>query len=261
MVLLIDSAIGFAAIMLMLSLLVKSLTSLVKNYVDYYSENLRSEVDQFLNGMVGAGLNVLEVRFPWVRDINWKSLGEEFLTRDKMELLLRQISPTWTNMGDLDMRLSLHVANLKYAFEQRMKNLALAIGLGLCMFLNVNAVTIWTTLYTDQQVRSTFATSYAEKAMAFADKAANNEPAAAPKDSKAKLDEQAKTMRESVGQFMTDVQFGVGRIWREGANLTLPGFLFELLASLLTGILVSIGAPYWHDLLRALANLRKPERE
>ena len=38
------------------------------------------------------------------------------------------------------------------------------------------------------------------------------------------------------------------------------GFFYEFLGSLLTGILLSIGAPYWHDLLRALGNLRNPEK-
>ena len=48
--------------------------------------------------------------------------------------------------------------------------------------------------------------------------------------------------------------FGVGRIWT-GAVKGLSGLLYEFLGSLLTGILVSIGAPYWHDLLRALTAL------
>lgn len=33
---------------------------------------------------------------------------------------------------------------------------------------------------------------------------------------------------------------------------------YEFFGSLLTGILASIGAPYWHDLLRAVAQFRKP---
>lgn len=68
-------------------------------------------------------------------------------------------------------------------------------------------------------------------------------------------------MKDSVGGFLSDVSLGVGRVWRETPSDLAPwGFFYEFLGSLLTGILVSIGAPYWHDLLRALANLRNPAK-
>src|SRR5260370_13985156 len=41
---LIETLTGFAAIMLMLNLLVKTLTSLIKNHGDYYSDNLKHEL-------------------------------------------------------------------------------------------------------------------------------------------------------------------------------------------------------------------------
>src|SRR5712664_4439259 len=43
---LIETLTGFAAIMLMLSLLVKTLTSVMKNCLDYYSDNLKHEVQR-----------------------------------------------------------------------------------------------------------------------------------------------------------------------------------------------------------------------
>ncbi len=59
--------------------------------------------------------------------------------------------------------------------------------------------------------------------------------------------------------FQGEVSFGIGKIWTETPKKGHEvGFLFsEFFGSLLTGILVSIGAPYWHDLLRALTNLRR----
>src|SRR5260370_2551444 len=100
-----------------------------------------------------------------------------------------------------------------------------------------------------------------------------------------------KDFRENMQGFLTDVSFGVGRIWREECLLfnnenrqacqkaksekaasagaiakqaqkdndaqSAPGILmYEFFGSLLTGILVSIGAPYWHDLLQALSSLQ-----
>jgi hypothetical protein len=277
MVNLLDSAIGFIAIILTLSLLVKSLTSLIKSYVDYYSGHLRAEVDQFLRGMVSDGLDALAKEHDWIARINWRSLGEEYLTRDKMTVLLRQIKPDWEDAGDFGAKLDLHVANLKYTFERRMKNLALAAGVGLCLFLNVNALTIWKTLYTDQQIRTTFATGYAQNALDRADNEAKadrevrdaKEKAGQQKTdpkmteqekAKKKLADDSKAFQESTRTFLADVSFGVGRLWKDGRDVNLSVFLYEILGSLMTGILVSIGAPYWHDLLRALAGLRKPTR-
>ena len=250
---LIDTAIGFVAIMLTLSMLVKSVTSLIKNYVDYYTENLRTEVDSFLQGATNKGLKDLVEDQLLRKGMNWKVIGEEFLTAKNMKNVLTRIGVK-LDEEEIEQRVQLHLANLRYAFEQRMKNLALAVGLGLCLLLDVNAFTIWKTLYADQQVRDTFASEYSQKAM----KLAGEPTAAKPAADKKELEDRAKKLREEVGTFMADVSFGVGRIWREPAEeMTSPAVLYEFLGALLTGLFVSIGAPYWHDLLRALANLRK----
>jgi hypothetical protein len=280
MIQLLDTALGFVAIMAMLSLLVKCLTSLVKSYVDYYSGNLRSEVDSLLQGMLGRGLTALGRTNPWLNDINWKSLGEEYLTVDKMRLLLQQLDPTWVDMGDLQTRVDLHIANLRYDFERKMKNLALAAGLVICLLCNINSVAIWKTLYTDQQLRGTFATQYSQKALDFADSAAKLEKASPQKPdaaganppapsagtavpanppTKEDLAKQSQALRGNMEAFLADVNFGVGRVWRQKyPEIQLSGFCYEFLGSLLTGILISVGAPYWHDLLRTLSSLRKP---
>ena len=136
-----------------------------------------------------------------------------------------------------------------------MKNLALAVGVGLCLLCNINALTIWNALYTDQQLRATFSTSYAQKASDMAEAASKQESAAPAKP-------QLDSFKTNMRSFLTDVQFGVGRIWHttsangKPAPVTPQVFFYEFFGSLLTGILISIGAPYWHDLLTALSNLR-----
>ena len=263
---LIETITGFAAIMLMLSLLVKTLTSVVKNQFDYYSDNLEHEVKRLAwetmgqdweqlttNPKLGAGAS-------WVNEINWKRLGDDYLTMANMKWLLKSLGATDAQLTDLEDRLKMHLANVKYAFEMRMKNLSLAVGLGLCLFMNINALTIWKTLYTDQQLRATFASTYAEKAIKLADSKASNPS----------TQDKVQGFREDLQSFLTDVNFGVGRVWKRESDVermesSLPNpkeqkpgfFLYEFFGSLLTGILVSIGAPYWHDLLQALSSLRQ----
>jgi hypothetical protein len=65
----------------------------------------------------------------------------------------------------LKARLEAHKANVRYTFEKRTKNISLALGLALCLSLNINAFTIWDALYNDQLVRAKFASpEYVEAA-------------------------------------------------------------------------------------------------
>jgi len=210
------------------------------------------------------------------------------LTSAYMSWFLKQLDQN-ARVFDIESRLKIHIANVKYTFQMRMKNLALAVGLALCLLCNINAFTIWKSLYTDQQLRATFANSYADKATALAKAQAEASP---PKPGQEATDAQIKTFQTGMRGFLTDVSFGVGRIWREeclklgdenklrcqeekrkktpapaeavlglvqdkkDTQSTLELLFYEFFGSLLTGILVSIGAPYWHDILQALSSLR-----
>jgi hypothetical protein len=293
---LIETLTGFAAIMLMLSLLVKTLTSVIKNYLDYYSDNLEHEVRRLVLETTGkTWANIVQSKDPndpvknLAMDIHWERLGDEFLTPAYLSWFLKQLDPN-ARVFDLESRLKIHMANVKYTFEMRMKNLAMAVGLGMCLLCNINAFTIWKSLYTDQQLRATFADRYADKATTLANARATQGTDPNKKPTNEELNAQVKSLRENMQGFLTDVSFGVGRIWREeclvltdkirqecqeknrektakGAELkpgqenrdtqSVPGILiYEFFGSLLTGIVVSIGAPYWHDILQALSSLR-----
>jgi hypothetical protein len=354
---LIETITGFAAIMLMLSLLVKTLTSVFKNYLDYYSDNLEHEVKRLVLETTGKTWDFIrdskDTPGPVkniMKEIHWDRLGDEFLNPEYLTWFLQQLDKNAV-VSDLAARLRIHVANVKYTFEMRMKNLALAAGLGLCLLCNINAFTIWKSLYSDQQLRATFADKYADKATTLAEAQAKAAPQADaakpadagnpaeqpnPKPTKDQLDAQLKDFRQNMQGFLTDVSFGIGRIWREeclrlkeedrracrkemseqtakmrleargvrnsermaevekiqdadakkrerqraidawnaeekadsdAAALKLaqekketqssPEILvYEFFGSLLTGIIVSIGAPYWHDILQALSSLR-----
>jgi hypothetical protein len=261
---LIETLTGFAAIMLMLSLLVKTLTSVIKNCWDYYSDNLKHEVQRLAIETTGKSWDAL-IQNPtlpdWIKNIHWERLGEELLTPAYMSWFLKQLDQN-ARIFDLESRLKIHVANVKYTFQMRMKNLALAVGLALCMMCNINALTIWKSLYTDQQLRATFAGAYADQATKLAEAQA---AATSGQPGKEATDTQLKSFQTGMRSFLTDVSFGVGRIWqskpmqdKSGEAQRTPSqvFVYEFFGSLLTGILVSIGAPYWHDILQALSALR-----
>jgi hypothetical protein len=145
-----------------------------------------------------------------------------------------------------------------------MKTLAFASGLALCLALDINAATIWHALYTNSQLRTLFASEYATQALLTAENAPQTPPVNPPPQTAADLAAARAAFGESVTRFVTNVSFGVGRIWQApgGAGQpsnqidTLPKFLVEFLGALFTGLLVSVGAPYWHDLLKSLSSIR-----
>src|SRR5258708_16559550 len=108
------------------------------------------------------------------------------------------------------------MANVKYTFQMRMKNLAMAAGVGLCLLCNINAFTIWKSLYTDQQLRATFSGSYADKATKLADaQAGGSSPATAAKPAdepnkkptKSEMAAQLNGFRANMQGFLTYLSF------------------------------------------------------
>jgi hypothetical protein len=263
---LLEAIIGFAVIMLMLSLLVKSFTSILKNHIDYYTKNLEMEVKRFISGTLEkANVSVDEKSSNLLSSLNWQRLGEEYLTKENMQWLLTQmgVSKDKLDLESLQSRLEVHKANIRYAFEKRTKNIALSVGLALCLFMNINAFSIWERLYSDQQLRAKFSSQdYVQSVIKKIDEEDNN-PSNSDADpseveaneKKARLAARREKIREKFYHFRGEVNFGVGKIYSQ--KLDGIGFLYEFFGSLLTGILVSIGAPYWHDILRLFTNMRK----
>jgi len=209
----------------------------------------------------------------WVHDINWKRLGEEYLTKDNMEWVLNKLGSLLgkkeIDLKDLEGRLAVHVSNIRYAFQKRIKNIALVVGLGVCLALNINAFSIWSTLYKDQQMRErgeeegkNNENSSDQADIKASDKKMEGLSKNIDRDQEKKeIQERTQAILEQLEQFQADVSFGVGRIWRDPPKeKDWLGLLYEFLGSLLTGIFISIGAPYWHDLLRTLAAIRQQKK-
>ncbi len=102
---LIETIIGFSVIMLLLSILVKSMTSVVKNHVDYYSKNLKREVERLVYGTIGKSWSTCENEVLWLKSIQWRRLGEEYMNKENMEWLLTKLGATSDKFENLEARL------------------------------------------------------------------------------------------------------------------------------------------------------------
>lgn len=284
---LIETVIGFTVIMLLLSYLVKSLTSVVKNHVDYYSKNFEGELGRLIGEILKESWGKVKEKHDWLKHMQWRRLREDFLSTDNIKWMLKKLDVKEDDLQSLsealEARLNVHKENIRTVFEKRTKNLSLALGLVLCLFLNINAFTIWDTLYNDQLARAKFASPEAvESAKKLLEsygteieelgtdikedttqggteaEQETGEPERLEENRDA-LKKQREALVKQISHFRGEVGFGMGRIW-SGKVESWRAFLYEFFGSLLTGILVSIGAPYWHDLLRTLSARRQLRR-
>jgi hypothetical protein len=288
---LLETAIGFVAVMLLLSLLVKSLTTLIKDHFDFYSDNLKYEVSRLLRNSLGVTLSQLQnnpaivAKAPWIKDTDWSRVGDEFFNKENVDWLLKELGAAGPQLANLEGRLAVHAGKVSYMFEQRMKNLSIVVGLALCLFADINAFRIWRTLYANDQLRTTFASDVATKALlaeqesdrqasnnvnlesttqALAAGGTANNRKTPPSDAgieseRQSLKKASDGFRNSLADFTQQVSFGVGHIWKDDVPRK-RDLAIEFIGALLTGILVSVGAPYWHNLLESLGSLSQSKK-
>jgi hypothetical protein len=117
---LLDTVIGFVAIRPVLSMLVKSVTSLVTNHVDFYSTNLEHEFDRLVLAVLGKTSNQTVADLEknpatlkeavWFKGINWERRGDEFLTTEHMKWVLKKLGAPDVTLKNLEDRLRVHIA-------------------------------------------------------------------------------------------------------------------------------------------------------
>ena len=214
---LIETIIGFSVIMLLLSILVKSMTSVVKNHVDYYSKNLKREVERLVYGTIGKSWSTCENEVLWLKSIQWRRLGEEYMNKENMEWLLTKLGATSDKFENLEARLEVHKANIRYTFAKRTNNISLVLGLGLCLFMNINAFTIWDTLYNDQQARAKFSSG---EYLSSAQSLIKENEDRLEGNTKASAEELRKELEEATrSASRTDPPFTSGRILRNRQDM------------------------------------------
>jgi hypothetical protein len=224
MLALIETLTGFAAIMLMLSLLVKTLTSVIKNQWDYYSDN--AGAPQLVSERTGRECTDKRPGVPpqdphGQREVHVSNANEESSDGGGCGFV-----PVVQHQCVYDLEIAVHGSAIARREKDRQTCREKAAE----------------TRRIDRGVRNS-------ERMAKVDKLA---------DGPAKVQERQKAIDEwnaeekpaleeekiKLAQEKRDTQNGQGIL------------LYEFFGSLLTGILVSIGAPYWHDILQALSSLR-----
>lgn len=264
MLALIDTVIGFAALMLVLSMLIKAATSMIKNLGSYAEEALKHEMGLLLESpkvteILGSKLDLN------LTQVNFGGLGKRYLTLENLEGLAGKdlAGKVKDKAAEMKSVVDAHRRKLDLLLEKRNKNLSLVVGVIICLALNINAFAVWQGLYSNQQLRMRFSSpEYVDqvltksadlkKEIAKLDKAESQDD----KEKRAAYIKTRGIIEKQLDTVAADVDFGLGAVWRGEAE-SWRGLLFQFFGSLLTGILASIGAPYLHDMLRTISALRR----
>lgn len=260
MLTLMDTAIGFIVVLLMISLVIKGLTSVIKNFVDYKRAIIADQIRKFveradaqsehwrklLKGLYQEGRMGGEARDPRLSHSLNKAIGDGGLR-------------SWLAAGETPGEKAQDILPLVQTLNDQIgeavsatnKNFSLLIGLALCLLLNINALTVWTSLYHDANLRAQFSAPAMIQSVSGA--ATESKETAAVATSQAVGMAQA---REYIASLKRDIPFAMGKIWT-GEVKGARAVAYEFVGSLLTGLLASVGAPYLHDMLRTLTALRR----
>jgi hypothetical protein len=131
-------------------------------------------------------------------------------------------------------------------YKRRSQKILVAIGIVIAVLMNVSSITVAEALWTDQTMRD----SLAKIAQDYID---TNDPASATESPQTRFDRKVKELQS----------FGLPIGWTASAGdpraitETNPGLWLErLFGWLLTGCAVSLGAPFWFDMLNKFTVVR-----
>lgn len=159
------------------------------------------------------------------------------------------------------------------AYKRNLKKLSLAIGIAIAVILNADSLRVGRALWADPSLRSEMADvakRYVGNCPAPVNAAGTGAPAAAapapnpdgcvaPNSDTASL----QKARKSVDTAITTLRpLPIG--WPDDDDVTFWWLVQKVFGLLVTGLALSLGAPFWFDMLSKLINMRgtgaKPER-
>jgi hypothetical protein len=148
---------------------------------------------------------------------------------------------------------------LSGAYKRKMKWIAMLIGLLVAIAFNADSFKVATTLWNDPDRRAS--------TIAIATEIASKKPVASTQPDQEKLEAAVKDTEKMLRSLpigwncLAAPDGSIGQCWK---NLSLPT-LVQFLGWILTALALSLGAPFWFDLLNKFINLRgagvKPKRE
>lgn len=141
-------------------------------------------------------------------------------------------------------------------YKKYMSRITLALGLVVALVVNIDTVSLVSTLYKDKELRDELVTAADE----YVKKATPELVATCPKLSKDELAKKPECEAVlALGHAVKDRSGSIGKLpfgWPNGFDSSSITWS-RILGWLLTGFAASLGAPFWFDLLNRISNVRR----
>jgi hypothetical protein len=226
--------------------------------------------EDFVTSLVDTLLN-LDKADPQFESIK-KSI-EEIENVEIRNVLLSALNGVRTRLGKWGMKLEAARKSVEQWFDNSMGKLSelykketreviFVMGFMLCVFLNLDTIMIVKTLYQNEALRDTVVAAAVEKsAQELSNKSGkpSNTPILGTVQA---LETEVNELREGLDQLGFPIGWKFGVTMKEDPR-ALPdeqdtlAWLYKLLGILITTVAISLGAPFWFDLLRKLVSFRK----
>ena len=141
-------------------------------------------------------------------------------------------------------------------YKKYMSRITLGLGLAVALILNIDTVSLVSTLYEDKELRDELVTTADE----YVKQATPELVATCPKLSQDELAKKPECDAVlALGHAINHRSGSIGKLpfgWPNGFDLS-STTLSRVLGWLLTGFAASLGAPFWFDLLNRISNVRR----
>ncbi len=170
----------------------------------------------------------------------------------------------WTLKGRIEHMYDNTVSKISEVYETKLRHHTLIWGLVLAVIINADLIDIYNSLSKNAVVRANLISQVEkiDKQMTSIDETV-----------KQKEEKEVKGLEPLIKETTTDITNLTGELEKAGLKLgwstkrisevfrSPGGFFNKLLGLFLSGLLISFGAPFWHELLSTFAGLRKKLRK
>lgn len=285
-----DIAIGLVMMFLVLSLVCTTINELIATFMRLRAKFLKQGLERILdepdvykafydNGLIRSMLPKQGKHFSYLSGSTFalailqslsdkpikqmdevKAAVEKLDDSDLKKMLVAQITAGQDSVeklrGELATWFDGAMDRVSGIYQRQIKIISLVVGLGVAVSLNVDTIAVARALWKDDSLRAQMV-KHADDYLKQAPPAP--EPGDAPRD--VKLSDVSKKIKAAQDE-LRPLPIG----WDKNVeDLTLPDWLSKLVGWLFTAAALSLGAPFWFDLLSKFMNVRggggKPERE
>ncbi len=250
---LLSVAMGFVAIILLLSIAVTGLVEAAQSAVRLRSKLLRDGLAELFAAATSDAIESVDEKIGALQKEYPNLVPRRRISREQVRTLAGLVKPEWATQGseEIDRLFKLMELRTSEVFRDRLRIINILAGFVVAFVFQASAFDLFSRLNSDAVfLRQAVSIGFQLDSTGSSDSA--EPPAGTPALEDPGSPDGASTQRELLGL----------RPWPDGGYFveSLGSGVSRLLGVLFTGLLLSLGAPFWFDVLSGLVGLLRSQR-